>query len=203
MKTFWIVALLGLSSAVNSSAQTAPAVKISAKGPKLAAIQTPIVIPSNVPDKNWRPRTWLECDLEIEARLPSNQGGRNGSVASITVNFYLAMNAQTADGKRHVLKGTLNYLDLPASTKCHALAFATPGTLRRVLERDNFSPSDVAGWGYEVVVDGAVVAGDSSAGGKWWEKGDGFAISEGALIAKQDTPFSILWGDYDLPTKSR
>jgi hypothetical protein len=135
--------------------------------------------------------------------LPANQGGRSGSVASLTVHFYLAMNATTQDGKRHVLKGTFNYLDVPASTKCHALAFATPGTLRRVMGNDNFSASDVAGWGYEIVLDGTVVAGDSSAGGKWWEKADGFAISEGALIAKQDTPFSILWGDYDLPTKAR
>jgi hypothetical protein len=197
---FLTVFTFGLSSL---QAQTGPAVKVDIKTPKFNAIQTPIVIPNNVPDKNWRPKIWLEVDMEFDIKLPASAGGRNGSLGSMTVNYYLAMNAQTKDGKRQVLKGTFNYMEIPAGEKCHALAFATPGTLRRVLEKDNFSPSDIAGWGVEVVVEGTVVAGDSSAGGKWWEKTENFAISENALLAKVDTPFSILWGDYDVQAKSK
>jgi len=191
---------LGLSGL---QAQTPPAVKVDIKAPKFNSIQTPQFQAGNVPDKNWRPKSWLEIDMEFDIKLPPAAGGRNGSLGSMTVHYYLAMNAQTKDGKRQVLKGSFNYVDIPASEKCHALAFASPATLRRVLEKDNFSPSDVAGWGVEVVVDGTVVAGDSSAGGKWWEKTESFAISENALLAKLDTPFSILWGDYDVQAKAK
>ena len=145
---------------------------------------------------------WLELDMEFDIKLPAAAGGRDGSLASMTVNYYLAMNA-TKEGKRQVLKGSFNYVDIPAGEKCHALAFASPATLKRVLEKDNFTGSDVVGWGVEVVVDGTVVAGDSSAGGKWWEKADGFLISENALLSKLDTPFNILWGDYDVQAKSK
>jgi hypothetical protein len=191
---------LGLSGL---QAQTAPAVKVDLQKPKFNAIQTPQFQAGNVPDKNWRPKTWLEIDMEFDIKLPAAAGGRNGSLGSMTVHYYLAMSAQTKDGKRHVLKGSFNYLDIPASEKCHALAFASPATLRRVLEKENFTNSDVVGHGIEVVVDGTVVALESSLGGKWWEATDKFAISENALLPKLDTPFSILWGDYDVQAKAK
>jgi len=185
-------------------AQTAPAVKVDIKQPKLNPIQTPQFNAGNVPDKNWRPKTWLEVDMEFDIKLPQAAGGRNGSLPLMTVHYYLATAGMTKDNKRQVLKGSLTYSDIPAGEKCHALAFVTPATLRRVLEKDNFTGSDIVGWGVEVVVDGTVVAGDSSGGGKWWEtSADKMSISEGSVIAKLDTPFAILWGDYDVQGKSK
>jgi len=202
MKTSLIVLTafaLGLSGL---QAQTQPAVKVDIKAPKFNSIQTPQFQAGNVPDKNWRPKDWMEIDMEFDIKLPAAAGGRNGSLGSMTVHFYLGMNAQTKDGKFHVLKGSLNYMDIPAGEKCHALAFASPATLRRVLQKDGFTTSDIKAWGVEVVVDGVVVAGETSAG-KWWEKTDAFAFSENALLPKLDTPFNILWGDYDVQAKAK
>ena len=55
----------------------------------------------------------------------------------------------------------------------------------------------------EIVVDGQVVAGDTSVPGKWWEKTDSFISNESVILARKETPFDILWGDYDLPTKAK
>jgi hypothetical protein len=192
---------LGLSGL---QAQTAPAVKVKVSAPKVINIQTPQFQAGNTPSRNWRPKEWLEFDTELQISLPATAGGRNGSLASMTINYYVAMNAQTKEGKYHLLKGTINYVDVPAGERCHALAYITPSTLRRVLEKDQFTAgSDVKASAIEIVVDGQVVAGETSAPGKWWEKTDSFAVSENVVIPRKETPFDILWGDYDIPTKAK
>ncbi len=185
--------------------QTAPAVKINAKKLKITSIETPQFQASNVGEKRWRPKSWMEVDLEFDIRLPASEGGRSGSLDGMIVNYYIAFNATNKDGKREVLKGSFTYVDIPAGETNHALAFVSPATLRRILQRDTFTAaSDVQGWGYEILVGGERIAGDSSlGGGPWWEKADALNISEGGLLMKQETPFGILWGDYDVSAKKK
>lgn len=197
------LALIALSLPALKAQSAGPAVKVDIKAPKFEPTQTPQFQAGNVPDKNWRPKVWLQLDMEFDIKLPAAAGGRNGSLASMTVNYYLAMNATTKDQKRQVIKGSFEYVDIPASEKCHALAFVSPATLRRILERDTFSTSDISGWGVEVLVDGQRVAGDGSINGPWWEKTDTLAINDNAMLPKKDTPFAILWGDYDVGVKNK
>ena len=189
-------------------AQTGPAVKVDVKVPKASNIQTPQIQATNTPTRNWRPKEWLEIETDLSVKLPTNAGGRNGSLASMTINYFIGMNAQNKEGKFQLLKGSIIYADVPAGERCHALAYVSPSTLRRVLEKDNFTASsDIKAIAIEVVVDGAVVAGESTipvtASNKWWEKADAFAVSESVVLSRMETPFSVLWGDYDLPTKSK
>jgi hypothetical protein len=203
MKSPLIALSFILLAASALQAQTPPAVKVDVKAPKIINIQTPQFQAGNTPARNWRPKEWLEVDVELSIKLPQAAGGRNGSLASLTINYYIAMNAQK-DGKYQLLKGSLNYVDVPAGERCHALAYVSPATLRRVLEKDNFTAgSDMKAYAIEVVVDGQVVAGDTSVAGKWWEKTDAFIANESVILTRKDTPFDILWGDYDLPTKSK
>ncbi|HYF35329.1 MAG TPA: Amuc_1102 family pilus-like protein [Prosthecobacter sp.] len=177
-------------------------VEIKVKDLKISGIETPQFTASNVGDRRWRPKTWLELDLEFDVRLAAAAGGRNGSLDSMTVNYYIAFN-QKVEGKTQYIKATFNYADIPAAQTSHALAYISPATLRRILMRDTFTASsDIQGWGYEILVDGKMVAGNSSAAGKWWESA-GVAQVDGAMLAKKDTPFSILWGDYDVSTKKQ
>lgn len=184
--------------------QSAPAVKVDIKAPKISNIQTPQFQAGNVPDKNWRPKDWLEVDMEFDIKLPPAAGGRSGSLPSMTVHYYLGMNGTTSDNRFQVLKGTFEYVDIPASERCHALAFVAPATLRRVLQKDGFTAgSDLKAWGVEVIVDGQRVAGESSTGKTWWEDTTKLSINENVMLAKKDTPFSILWGDYDVGVKNK
>jgi hypothetical protein len=184
-------------------AQTPPAVKVDIKAPKLEAIQSPQFQAGNVPNLNWRPKNWLMLDMELDIKLPQVAGGRNGSLPALTVNYYLALSATSKDNKRQVIKGILEYVDVPASEKCHALAFVSPATMRRLLEKETFTNADVTGWGVDVLVDGQRVAADGSIKGPWWEKTDAFVINENAMLPKKDTPYSILWVDYDLGVKNK
>jgi len=140
-------------------------------------------------------------DLPFQIKLPNASGGRNGSLDSMTVNYFIGLNAQNKDGKFEVIKGSFNYVDIPASEDCHALAYVTPATLRRLLQKDGFTPSDIKAWGYEVILGAERVAGDSSTGSPWWEKADALSINDGLMLSKTETPFGILWGDYDVSAK--
>lgn len=194
------ILVIGLQAGL---AQDADAVKISGDKLQINPIQTPQFQAGNVGEKRWRPKNWMEVDLPFEVKLSNDQGGRSGSLAVMTVNYYIGLNAQNKDGKYEVIKGVFNYVDIPSYEKSHALAYVPPATLRRLLMKEGFTPSDVRAWGYEVMVDGKRIAGDSSVGGAWWEKTDSLSMNDGLMLAKSDTPFGILWGDYDVGVKKQ
>lgn len=200
-----LTSLVLLSLGTAALQAQAPAIKVDVKPLKIGQVDTPQFQAGNVGEKRWRPKTWLEVDMEFDIKLPQALGGRNASQDLLQVNYYVALNATTKDGKRIVIKGTFDYVDVPASETCHALAYVSPASLRRLLQKDNFSAaSDVQGWGVEVLVGGTRVAGESSiGGGPWWEKTDLLSIESDVMLSKRETPFSILWGDYDVSTKKQ
>jgi hypothetical protein len=202
MKTPVCFALaLALSWASVALGQSPEEVKAKVKDVKTQATQTPDFQLTNVGNvKRWKQKEWLEVDIEFEIDLAQSAGGRDGTLDIIQVNLYLALNAKNDDGKRYVAKATQAFQNVPASEDTHVLFFMSPATLKRIFEKDNFLPtSDIQGWGVELVVGGEVLAGDSSLGNqKWWESADNFAMMDGVLVTKNNTPFAPLWGDYDL-----
>lgn len=201
MKIYTALAILAVG--VCSAAAQAPATaKVTGGKLEIKPIQTPQFSANNVGEKRWRPKDWLEVDLPFQVKLAQSAGGRNGSLASLKVNFYIGLNATNKDNKHEVIKGSFDYVDIPAAEDCHALAYVAPATLRRLLQKDNFTPSDIRAWGYEIMLDGQRVGGDSSvAGSAWWEKADALSMNDGVMLSKRETPFGILWGDYDVSAK--
>jgi len=197
------LAILAISlNAANG--QTAPAVKVDGGKLSIESQKTPMFQANGIKDKSWRPKDWMEIDFSFQIKLPQSAGGRKGSLDAMTVNYDIALNAQNKDGKFEVIKGTFNYVDIPAAEDCHALAYVSPATLRRILQKEGFISSDVKAWGYEVIVEGQRIEGKSSVGNKpWWETTDGFSFNDGVMLAKTETPFSILWGDYDVSAKKQ
>lgn len=201
MKIHTVLAILSIGVCSAVAQTTAPTVKVTGGKLDIKSIKTPQYQVSGTGDKSWRPKDWLEVDLPFEIKLAQAAGGRNGSLASLKVNYFIGLNAQNKEGKYEVVTGSFDYLDIPSGEKSHALSYVSPATLRRLLQKDTFTPSDIKAWGYEVMVEGQRVAGDSSLGGAWWEKTENFSMNQGALLAKSETPFAILWGDYDVSTK--
>ncbi|SKB01526.1 hypothetical protein SAMN02745166_03394 [Prosthecobacter debontii] len=204
MKIHTALAILAFGVGTASAQTAAPAVKVDGGKLEIKSIQTPQFQASNVGEKRWRPKDWMEVDFSFQIKLPQSAGGRNGALDSLAVTYYIALNAQTKDGKYEVIKGAFNYVDIPASEDCHALAYVSPATLRRLLQKDGFTPSDIKAWGYEVTVGGQRIEGNSSMGkAPWWEKTESFSMNEGVMLAKTETPFGILWGDYDVSAKKQ
>ncbi len=189
-------------------AQDATQVKVDVKGVKLEQQQTPQIQATNIVDKRWRPKNWLEIEVAFDIKLARDVGGRKGSLDAMQVKYFVGLNAKDDTGKNIVLTGTMNYKDVPADTTSFGLAFVSPSTLKRVLLKDNGGKSDVQAYGVEVLVGGQRVAFGSSPGSSpWWFDpstqglSDRFAFEDGAVLSKAKTPFAPFWGDYDLPVE--
>ncbi len=185
--------------------QTLPAVKVDIKRVTVSEQPTPQFSASNVKDKRWRPKNWIEVDVEFDIQVPADAGGRNGSYSGLQLNIYLALQHTTKDGKREVAQGTLDLLSVPAGETCHALAYISPASMRAIFMKDTVTAStDIQGWGVEFIAEGQRVAADAKpVNGPWWEKTDALAILPGLLLNKLQTPFAPLWGDYDVPVKAK
>lgn len=204
-----IFASILLANAVQAQAPAAgdklPGVKVKIKGVEVAEQQTPMLEVSNIKMKRWNPKNWIELDVEFDIKLPEEAGGRKGTYAAMQVNIYVALNHTTKDGKREVITGTLDLVDVPADEPCHALAYISPSTLKSIFQKDFVTAaSDVQGWGIEFVAEGKVVAAKSSIGNKpWWENKETFAMLQGMLLNKLQTPFANVFGDYDVQVKAK
>jgi hypothetical protein len=199
MKRLTVLTILASLTVLGAQAQDAPAVKAKIKSVKAGQIDTPQFAANNIGEKRWKPKAWLEVDVEFEIAIPRE---RKGSLDAMVVNIFVAFNHKK-ENKTEFIKGTFNCVDIPSNETSHLLAYLPPATLRRVFEKDTFTAtSDIQGWGVEIVIDGKVIAAESSIPNtKWWEKAEALELVEGTLLGKRDTPFGILWGDYDVTVK--
>lgn len=197
------------SSALHAQAPAGPipAVKVDLKRVVVGEQGTPDFTASNVTMKRWRPKKWIEIDVEFDIKVPQDAGGRNGSYSGLQMNVYLVFNAKTKEGKYEAAKATLTMSNIPAGETCHALAYISPASLRSILLKDNFTSADVSGWGVEFVAEGTTLAGDGNpkptSGNIWWTKTENFAFRDGVILAKSESPFAILFGDYDVEAKTK
>ncbi len=182
-----------------------PGVKVDIKRVTVTEQPTPQFSAGNVKEKRWRPKNWIEVDVEFDIKLPADAGGRNGTYPAMQLNVYLALQHTTKDGKREVIQGTLDLQNIPAGETCHALAYISPASMKSIFQKDIVTATtDIQGWGVEFVAEGKRIAGDSSVGkAPWWEKTESFAMLQGLLLNKLQTPFASLWGDYDVPVKAK
>lgn len=190
-------------------AQTAgekmPAVKLRIKNVEVQEQPTPMFNVSNIKMKRWEPKNWIELDVEFDIKLPEDAGGRKGTYLGMQLNIYVALQHSNKEGKREVITGTLDLVDIPADQPCHALAYISPATMKSIFQKDNVTASsDVQGWGVEFIAEGKVIAAKSSVGKTaWWENKDAFAMLQGQLLNKMQTPFADVFGDYDVPVKAK
>ncbi len=202
-------ALLLISTSLHAQAPAAqeapPAVRVKIKKVNVIEQPTPQFNGGNVKEKRWRPKNWVEVDVEFEVDIPNSAGGSKGTYPSLQMGIYVALNHADKEGKYEVVEGTLDLVNIPAGEN-HVLAYVAPSTMKLVFQKDFVTvSSDVKGWGVEVMAEGKRVAGDTNVGkGAWWEdKKDSFAFLQGMLLSKSKTPFAPLWGDYDVEVKSK
>lgn len=181
-------------------AQDAPTVRVRVEGLKQSMVGTPQFQVSNVPAKPFRPRNWLEIETTFDAEKAQRAEDPSPFVDQLEFKYYVALNKQDKAGKWVLLTATIIYVNIPVKDKEHALAYVSPASMTRLLEKADFTQSDVKAVGVEINYGGQVVGGKSTAG-KFWEKMDSFSVVDGAVLPKMKTPFAPLWGDYDVDVK--
>ena len=205
-----LIAAIGVLSLVATSGKAqdpAAQIKAEVKDVKFESQPTPQIQATNVVDKRWKPKTWLEVDTEFEIKLPRAEGGNEGTYPALDVRYFLVTSARSKEGKPVLLTGGVTYSNIPAHEKCHALAFVSPATLKRALMKDNGGKADIIGWAVEVTASGQVIAGKAGGAGaaasKWWEDVSKFTVIDTSVLGKDKTPFAPFWGDYDVTPQSK
>jgi len=180
-------------------AQEAPTVKVKTDDVKSTAIQTPNISAPNIPAKPFRPRNWLELDTTFET-TKAIKPGESPYVDQLEFKYYIALNKTDKSGKYMMLTATVIYTNIPLKDKVHALAFVSPASLERALEKKDFTNGDIKAVGVDINFGGQTVGGKSTSG-KFWDKLDSFNVIDGAILPKSKTPYAPLWGDYDVDAK--
>lgn len=197
-----LAVMLGVQLACGQSVEVSKELKIDVKSIKAEPNFTPQIPAANTKDKRWRQKVWLEVDVAFEAKKAKTPGDNSTMVDSVEVKYFVALNKTDKDGKLVMLTANITYLNVIEKEEQHVMAFVSPAALERLLEKSTpLLGADVKGVGVEIYRNGALAGWNSSAGGRFWEKLDGFAVSDGLLLPKAKTPFSVLWGDYDLESK--
>lgn len=199
LKSFFVCGAVCICAAAASAQTAKPEIKLGQVEMTVDSQFTPQIQVTNVKDKRWRPKQWLELQVDFKATIARSLGGREGTYPSIDIRYYLALaGKKTSEGKQVVMSGTITYKDV-VNGENHALAFITPSSLKRLLEKENGGKADVSVFACEIVAGGEVIAGKSTGPGKWWEATDKISFEE-VIVPKEKTPFAPLWGDFDLVT---
>lgn len=204
-KTFSLMALAFSISALN--AQVAPTVKVDVKDIKTQDQRTPQFQAAVTKEHIWRPKVWLEIDMELDVKKAKTATDNTTMVDALEVRFFIGLNGTDANKKNYVLTGTMTLQNIPtkAGEHAHVLAFVSPSTLRRLLgESKQFNSAvDIKAIAVEISHGGQIIGGYPIGQGKWWEDLSKFAVVDGEILPKLKTPFATLWGDYDVDVKIR
>jgi hypothetical protein len=196
---FSAVGMIAMSLSHGYAQEASTEVRVAVKGVKVQAQNTPQFNVQNVVDKRWKPKVWLEIDVDFEAKKAPKEGDKSPVIDSLEFRYFIGLNKTAADGKAIVLTANITYKNIVEKDEQHALAFVAPSALTRVLEKTSFSNADVKAWGVEIYKGGAVAGFASSVGqNRWWAEIEKFSVVSDVLLSKPKTPFATLWGDYDL-----
>lgn len=204
LRSCFLAAVLAALIPVSSHAQVEASkeVRVKIKGMQVDAQFTPQLNVQNVKDKRWRPKNWLEVDVAFEADKAKVAGENNPMIDSLDFKFFVLLNVRNKEGKLTMLTASASFLNIMEKEEQHAMMFASPSALTRLLQKNTFSAADVSAYGVEIYRGGAAAGRYISTGAvPFWEKTENFVVVDGVLLPKSKTPFAPLWGDYDLESK--
>lgn len=171
------------------------AAKAEVKDVKIAAQKTPKFSVQGVKDKKWRPKTWLEIEVDFEVDLAKAE-----YADEVSFKYYIVL--ESPRDRMKTLTGEIIHQNIKVKELSHAVAYVSPSTLASQTGKDGFSDGDVKFWGVELFMGGQLVGGESSNGKKWWESAQVPAKVGGLILNKKKTPFAPLWGDYHADVKA-
>lgn len=171
------------------------ATKVDAGSPKFDDLQSPQF--GGTKAKSFSPKDWLEVETEIQVMMAPTP--KTKTCDRLTIRWYVAVDNPEKRGTYLKFTREIEHVNIPLDDKIYCSVYLSPASIRRLTGSDRAGKSAIKAVGYEITVDGAVVASDSSMGGKWWSDpkvAAKFADSDAVpLLSKAETPFAAMWWD--------
>jgi len=154
-------------------------------------------IPSEGPtDKRWKPRDWLEIEVDCEAILSKKaKDTKQRAYSEVTFKYFVYLEGQSKE-KSRILTGEVVHVNVPIKEEGHSVMYVNPQTIESLTGKKEGNPTAVKFWGVEVTIGGEKVGIKTSTGDKPWWDAPTAPAKEAGLKKKSETPFSVLWSDY-------
>lgn len=185
----------------------AATVKVEIKNFKAIMQSTPRIPADGVTEKKVpRSRKWLEVEVTFKADKARAEIAKSGpTIDDLEMKYYIMTKAVDPATKQAImLTGSVSHVNVTTQDETHSVMYASPSALEKLTGKGDFNDSDVQGYAIEVSSGGqtvAEVANPAGAGSKkWWKERTG---TDGILVDKTKTPFSILWADYHADVKPK
>jgi hypothetical protein len=164
-----------------------------------AILQKSPKIPAEGPtDKRWKPRDWIEIEVECDVKPSKKNTDKNMTTYSeVTFKYYVFLEGQTKE-KSRILTGEVVHASVPINQTGHSSVYIHPDTILSLTGRPEGNIASVKLLGVEAQIAGETVGFKASSGtpqAPWWNAPTAPAKEPG-LKRKSETPFSILWSDY-------
>ncbi len=213
---FALAAFVFAGLCASSSAQDAPKAEklVDIKDIKIQVQKTPdFALKGGTTDKRVRPKDWIEIEPEFKT-LKSASDKKAEVAPELTFKYYVFLNTMSGVKENaRILTAEVIHTNVPLDEVSHSVVYISPSTILRVTGKPEGNASLVTAYAVEVTKGGETVGFFSKLGGssfnspndpkaKWWESKTA-PQQEPALLAKVQTPFAPLWGDYHADVKPK
>jgi hypothetical protein len=183
-----IIAALSIGSAFGQTA------KVDAE--KAAFDDLPSPQFSGGKQKSFKPKDWLEIELELQADL--SPAPKSETLDSLLVKWYILVKNPEKAGAMLLLTKDVEHVNIPLKEKVFVSVYLSPASIKRLTGSDGSGKRAVEAVGYEVLVNGVKAAEDTTKFkvGWWNASSDKISRSDAVpLLNKAETPFSNMWWD--------
>jgi len=149
-------------------------------------------------NKNFRPKDWMEAEVELNLPAANAEQKKAGYFDQITVKWYVAVPNPENPTTTIKLEKDVTHVNVPVGEAVYSSIYLSPNTLKRLTGRDRFDMAQIKDVSVEVMVNGNKIGEGSlkNIAPKWWENP---AVSDQSskfpLLNKNETPFKVLWWD--------
>ncbi|MEI6604031.1 MAG: Amuc_1102 family pilus-like protein [Verrucomicrobiota bacterium] len=201
-------AFLALSAAVAflspCTAFGAGAVKVDVtEKPKFDDIVSPEF--TGVRGKPFKGKDWLEVEARIKVDMAPEP--KNKTCDNLTVKWYIAVDNPDKPNTFLKLTKEIEYVNVPLKEDVYCSVYISPASIRRLTGFERSGKRAIKFVGFEVIVDGKVMASSTDKAGKdnWWTAASSSIAESTAvpLLNKMETPFAGIWWDRYAEIKSK
>lgn len=182
------------ASLIFASNAYSQAAKVTAEKPTFDDLPSPEF--SGGKQKSFKPKDWLEVETKIKVEMSPEP--KSKTAPEILVKWYVAVKNPDRSGYFFLLTKSVTHINVPLNEEIYSSVYLSPASIMRLTGSPKGGKSAVEYVGYEVLVDGEVKASDTSKGTAGWWKSTSEKLSASdtvPLLAKYETPFSIMWWD--------
>lgn len=170
--------------------------EVVADKPKFEDLKSPDI--GSIKGKTVVPKEWLEVETRLKVSMRPEP--KTKTCDSLSIKWYVAVKNPEKSGTYLKFVKEVQHVNIPLDEEIYCSVYLSPASIRRLTGGDRAGKSAVEWVGFEVTLDGEVVAtGQSGGKEKWWTiESDRMAESQAVpLLSKSETPFAhIMWDRY-------